>query len=109
MTERTFTVTFNAEARLAMLSAIGGIEVLLALNFEDVDKITLFDPIFAVRNALTGAPPPTQEAAPIPAANSGTEAARAVLSPPPAQAKDYFAKNKNGSTPTKPPTGAELS
>jgi hypothetical protein len=97
MNTRTFTVTLDDADRLAVLTALGFAAV--------ITPVKLRRPVNELIDRLSGAE--GQDAA-----QSGTEAARAVLAPPmvdPTRATDYFQRDKKGNVLMAAPDGAELS
>jgi hypothetical protein len=100
MSERTFTYTWSDARRLTVLHALGFMYAKLATAPPAVSETVL-----SLVNELSSKP----------GADSGTEAARAVLSPPPLapnaqpQAwRDHFAADRKGNVPAKAPNGSEL-
>jgi hypothetical protein len=95
MSERTFNFVLNDEKRLTMLYALG-------FMFHHVADAPagVKEPVVQLINELTvaGGKEPAVE-------NSGTEATKAPSS---SGAVDYFAVDRKGNVPRKPPDGAEL-
>jgi hypothetical protein len=103
MTTRTFTITLDDADRLAVLTALGFAQM--------ITPVKLRRPVTELIDRLSAA---NGQDAPADPLRSGTEAARAVLSPPPAASPvpttmDYFQRDKKGNLQMSAPDGAELS
>jgi hypothetical protein len=123
MSTRTFTLTLDDGDRLMVLTALGFASMHLMAGNVDVKMRRPIDELISRligANGWDGATTPQTPREILSDAHvrrdhardddpkSGSEAARAVLAPAPVTTHDYFAADRKGNIPLKPPTGATL-